>query len=81
MTSPRLTKHPARGAVKEIATDPAVLEEFYRAHIEEVKRFVARRIDEPYLVADLTADVFVAAIDSASTYDQAKGGPTAWLWG
>jgi RNA polymerase sigma factor (sigma-70 family) len=68
-------------AVSEIAIDPDAFERFYRSHIDAVKQFVARRVDDPYLVADLTADVFVAAIDSAAAYDSRKGNPTAWLWG
>ncbi len=68
-------------AVSEIGTDSGVFERFYRTHVSAVKRFVARRVDDPFLVADLTADVFVAAIDSASRYDERKGNPEAWLWG
>lgn len=64
-----------------IASDPDAFERFYREHIEAVQRFVARRVDEPYLAADLTADVFVAAIDSAATYDPRRGHPAAWLYG
>jgi DNA-directed RNA polymerase specialized sigma24 family protein len=50
----------------EIATDPDAFERFYREHVEAVQRFVARRVDDPYLAADLTTDVFVAAIESAA---------------
>jgi RNA polymerase sigma-70 factor (ECF subfamily) len=52
----------------EIASDPDAFERFYREHVEAVQRFVARRVDDPYLAADLTADVFVAAIGSAGSY-------------
>jgi RNA polymerase sigma-70 factor (ECF subfamily) len=65
----------------EIATDPDAFERFYREHVEAVQRFVARRVDEPYLAADLTADVFVAAIESAGTYRRSRGEPVAWLFG
>src|SRR5262249_43273943 len=54
---------------------------FYRGHVEAVQRFVARRVDDPYLAADLTADVFVAAIESASSYRRSRGEPVAWLFG
>ena len=64
-----------------IASDPEVFEGFYREHVEAVQRFVARRVDEPYVAADLTADVFLAAIDSAATYDPGRGSPAAWLHG
>jgi RNA polymerase sigma-70 factor (ECF subfamily) len=65
----------------EIASDPDAFERFYREHVEAVQRFVARRVDDPYLAADLTADVFVAAIESAGTYRRSRGEPTAWLFG
>lgn len=33
--------------VQRIGTDPDALEEFYRAHIRPVERFVARRVADP----------------------------------
>jgi len=65
----------------EITSDPEALERFYRRHVEAVQQFVARRIDDPHLAADLTADVFVAAIESAGSYRRSKGEPAAWLFG
>ena len=65
----------------EIASDPDAFERFYRQHVEAVQRFVARRVDDPYLAADLTADVFVAVIESAASYRRSRGEPAAWLFG
>ena len=62
-------------------TDPDAFEAFYSEHVDAVERFVARRVDDRELAADLTADVFVAAIESAANYRAAKGAPTAWLFG
>jgi RNA polymerase sigma factor (sigma-70 family) len=64
-----------------IAHDPATFEAFYRDHVEAVQRFVARRVDDPRLAADLTAEVFLAAIDAAPSYRTARGVPEAWLFG
>jgi RNA polymerase sigma factor (sigma-70 family) len=64
-----------------IAQDPEILAAFYREHVEAVEQFVARRVSDPYLVADLTADVFVAAIDAADSYRPERGTPVAWLFG
>jgi RNA polymerase sigma factor (sigma-70 family) len=64
-----------------IAHDPQAFEAFYRAHVESVQRFVARRIDDPYLAADLTAEVFLAGIDAAPGYRPERGSPAAWLFG
>jgi RNA polymerase sigma factor (sigma-70 family) len=65
----------------EIGRDPDAFEVFYREHIEKVQRFVARRVDDPFLAADLTAEVFLAAIDSAHSYRPGRGTPTGWLYG
>ncbi|WP_129842622.1 sigma-70 family RNA polymerase sigma factor [Streptomyces sp. RFCAC02] len=70
-----------RGGPAAVARDPALFEEFYRRHIDAVTRFLARRVDDPHTVADLTAEVFLAAIDSAHTYDAARGSEIAWLYG
>lgn len=69
------------GELRRIGHDPDVFEVFYREHIEKVQRFVARRVDDPHLVADLTAEVFLAAIDSADNYRPSRGTPTGWLYG
>ncbi|MEO6858521.1 MAG: sigma-70 family RNA polymerase sigma factor [Solirubrobacteraceae bacterium] len=63
------------------AIDPDAFEAFYREHVDAVERFVARRVGDRDLAADLTADVFVAAIESAGTYRAARGAPVAWLFG
>ena len=65
----------------KIAEDSAALEAFYREHVDAVERFIARRVGDPILAADLTADVFLAAIDSAHTFRPRKGKPVAWLYG
>ena len=64
-----------------IAREPDALESFYRDHVEAVQRFVARRVSDPHLAADLTADVFLAAVDSAASYDSSRGPVVAWLYG
>jgi RNA polymerase sigma factor (sigma-70 family) len=64
-----------------IDTDPDAFEDFYREHVEAVQRFVARRVPDPHLAADLTGDVFLAVIDSAHTYRPESGRPIAWLLG
>ncbi|WP_067807863.1 RNA polymerase sigma factor [Actinomadura formosensis] len=64
-----------------VGRDPTALEEFYRRHIEEVSRFVARRVRDPHTAADLTAEVFMAVIDSAHTYRPAMGSELGWLYG
>jgi RNA polymerase sigma-70 factor (ECF subfamily) len=57
------------------------LEAFYREHVEAVQRFVARRVGDPHLAADLTAEIFLAAIESADGYRPSDGDPAGWLYG
>lgn len=64
-----------------IGRDPDLFEAFYRKHVEAVQRFVARRTEDPHLVADLTAEVFLAVIKSAHTYRSDRGSVVGWLYG
>lgn len=59
----------------------AEFERVYRAHVEEVTAYFARRTADPQNVADLTADTFVRAITSFATFDPARGSPRGWLFG
>lgn len=67
--------------VADISHDPDALDAFYREHIEQVERFVARRVTNPQDAADLTADVFLDAIESCDRYRAGSGSPSAWLYG
>jgi RNA polymerase sigma factor (sigma-70 family) len=77
VTKPTRSRRGPAAAVR----DPQLLEEFYRRHVDAVTRFVARRVADPHAVADLTADVFLAAIDSRHTYRPQRGSEAAWLFG
>jgi RNA polymerase sigma factor (sigma-70 family) len=67
--------------LRSIGIDPELFEVFYREHVEEIQRFVARRIGDRERAADLTAEIFLAAIDSAHRYRPRSGAPKAWLYG
>ncbi|WP_051951493.1 RNA polymerase sigma factor [Actinacidiphila yeochonensis] len=71
------TDHPTARPTR----DPAGFAAFYEQHFDAVLNFVTRRVDSPHLAADLTADVFVAALESAHTYDARRGTPAAWIHG
>ncbi|WP_433367813.1 RNA polymerase sigma factor [Streptosporangium sp. CA-115845] len=64
-----------------LSEDPEAFEAFYRRHVDAVMRFVVRRVSDPHLAADLTADTFLAALDSANTYRPGRGSEIAWLYG
>lgn len=67
--------------VSRIGTDWDAFEEFYREHVGSVQGFIARRVDDPHLAADLTAEVFLAAMKSAHKYRPRKGTSAGWLYG
>jgi RNA polymerase sigma-70 factor (ECF subfamily) len=64
-----------------IGTDPELFEAFYREQVEDLQRFVARRVGDRERAADLTAEIFLAAITSANRYRPRRGTPKAWLYG
>jgi RNA polymerase sigma factor (sigma-70 family) len=64
-----------------IGVDPDIFAVFYREHIGSVEGFVVRRVGDRERAADLTAEIFLAAIDSAHRYRPALGAPRAWLLG
>lgn len=64
-----------------IGTDPDIFEAFYREHVEGLQRFIARRVGERERAADLTAEIFLAVIESAGGYRADGGTPRAWLYG
>src|SRR5262245_54461439 len=60
--------------------DHAAFERIYLDHFNLVLRFVARRVGDVETAADLTAEVFVVAWRSWSSY-RGDGPPGAWLLG
>lgn len=68
------------GQLPRIGTDPEIFGAFYTEHLEELQRFVARRVDDAERAADLTADIFLAAIASAHRY-RSRATPKTWLYG
>lgn len=72
---------PTHDDVTGIGRDPTLLEAFYREHVDSVSRFVARRVDDAHAAADLTTEVFLAAMASAHAYRGGPGGARAWLYG
>lgn len=67
--------------VPALGRDPDAFEAFYREHLPWVRRFVARRVDDPHTAADLTADIFLAVVDGSAGYRASSGSPAAWLSG
>lgn len=59
----------------------AEFERLYRAQVDAVTAFFARRSADPQVVADLTADTFVQVIVSFRTFDPGRGTVRAWVFG
>jgi RNA polymerase sigma factor (sigma-70 family) len=55
--------------------------DLYRAHVDAVAGFFARRCSEPQTVADLTSETFVRAISAYRRFDPDRGTARAWLIG
>lgn len=54
---------------------------FYRRHLAAVLAFFLRRTGDPELTADLTAEVFAAALPAAARYRPGEQPALAWLYG
>lgn len=67
--------------VRAVGTHPEQLDRFYREHLPYVRQYIARRLDDPGDVADVTADIFLRVVRSASSYRAELGPAKAWLTG
>jgi RNA polymerase sigma factor (sigma-70 family) len=56
-------------------------EQVYRAEVDVVMAYFARRCAEPQTVADLTSETFVRAASGFAGFDPARGSPRAWVFG
>lgn len=66
--------------LREIVSDAAGLEAFYRRHVEGVTHFLAHRCRTPEDLADAVSATFVAVLVSARSYNPDLGSPGAWLY-
>jgi RNA polymerase sigma factor (sigma-70 family) len=63
------------------AGDAEAFVAFYRRHLSAVLGFFLRRTGSPELTADLTAEVFAAALLAAERYRPGERPALAWLYG
>jgi len=61
--------------------DPEAFVAFYQRHLRAVLGFFLRRTGDPELTADLTAEVFAAALLAAERYRPREQPALAWLYG
>lgn len=83
MTEKTAAARPAARARGQTVGEGAVaeFERLYRANVEAVMAYFARRSRDPQVVADLTADTFVAVITYFEAFDPRKGTARAWMFG
>jgi RNA polymerase sigma factor (sigma-70 family) len=83
VTEKTVTARPAAAAGEQAAGGGAIgeFERLYRANVDAVMAYFARRSRDPHVVADLTADTFVAVIASFGAFDPRKGTARAWMFG
>jgi RNA polymerase sigma-70 factor (ECF subfamily) len=62
-------------------TDPEAFGAFYDRFEDQVLRFFRRATRQAEAAADLTAEVFAAALESADRFDPRLGSAQAWLFG
>jgi DNA-directed RNA polymerase specialized sigma24 family protein len=61
--------------------DPDAFVAFYRRHLAAVLGYFLRRTGNPELTADLTAEMFAAALLGAESYRPGERPALAWLYG
>lgn len=79
---PELAEYDEAVLVRAVADgDAAAFGVLYRGHLPVVLRWCLRQTSDRELAADLTAEVFAAALISARRYRADRGSVLAWLLG
>jgi RNA polymerase sigma-70 factor (ECF subfamily) len=66
---------------RHVAGDPNAFVGYYRRNLPRVLSFFLRRTGDPELTADLTAEVFAAALLAAPRFEPGETPASAWLYG
>ena len=76
-----MARHEDDLLVQFVAGDPRAFVLFYRRHLAAILAYFLRRTGDPELTADLTAEVFAAALLAAPRYQPGDLPELAWLYG
>jgi RNA polymerase sigma-70 factor (ECF subfamily) len=60
--------------------DAQAFAELYRAHVDQIFRYIQYRVDNTPIAEDLTSDVFVRALEGLADYEQRSVPWLAWLY-
>lgn len=74
----RLDDH---GLLARVRTQPEAFGVFYRRYERAVLEYFMRRVGDPELAADLTAETFAAALMSVRRYKAERDTAAPWLFG
>jgi RNA polymerase sigma factor (sigma-70 family) len=66
---------------RHAAGDPDAFVAYYRRNLPRVLSFFLRRTGDPELTADLTAEVFAAALIAAPRFQPGETPASSWLYG
>ena len=81
MANVRLSHASDGELLARVAHDAEAFGVFYDRFEAELLGFLYRAVRRPDIAADLTAEVFAAALQSADRFDPQRGSPRAWLFG
>jgi RNA polymerase sigma-70 factor (ECF subfamily) len=66
--------------LRTLAKSPRAFETFYRRHVSDITRYLARPCRTPEDVADGVSATFLAVLTSAERFDPERGTAFAWLY-
>lgn len=66
--------------LRATGSDPSAFASFYGRYESLVVGYLARRVRDAEVVADLTAEVFAAALEAAPRYRAGEGTAAGWLF-
>lgn len=65
---------------RAIAGEQAAISQLYERHVDAIYRYVRYRVDDDETARDITADVFVRALEGLGRYDERNVPFLAWLY-
>lgn len=73
-------ERPDAALLAATAHEPEAFAVFYRRHVRALLGYLLARTRRPELAADLCAETFASALESARDYDEGRGPARAWLF-
>ncbi|WP_210495273.1 RNA polymerase sigma factor [Patulibacter sp. SYSU D01012] len=71
---------PDEALIRASLRDAEAFGVFYRRYVRPIHAFLASRLGDDALAADVTAEVFAKAVASRSRFDPRRGSAETWIW-